>query len=560
VKAGTDDRVNETAIALFLIALSLLGYARVFMLRDAYADDNCWLLAMYISDSLGAFLDSGFLELRRAPQGVFVFVHLLPYRLLENPYVVWHTLILAVQVASPIVLYRFVRHVSGDAWLAVFVAIVFVVAPLEHVVPYINTLNYRLAALLGIASLYLTDVAAREGRWGWRLPLAMVLGAFAEHMLIEAAIGFEPARALIVWNRLSRRGRSVRETLAPAIKWLAPFAAIGLALVAYKLLFKPYGIYEGMYSTRLSHFADREAISEMNRLLAFGLWRVLKNLGSYAQTTSIVLGMLAAGLAFLFILTLRPGPNVRRVRSSFALPLLLAATIIAPVLFIFFYAGRMPKLGTDSIHGVLIQPGYALLLGAIAYWFALGFYSLGRYGFLIPAFGLSLITGLGIYFSNLNLDLYNVATTRQQDFWSAFKKRFPTLPEHADFVIDVVPTRYSPRLESYFYFEDLYAYYDFEHILNRVYGSGRLTGSRRYRVYPMQDLKASYARKGPALFANKLVRWTHYGNDTLEFGSMTYVYYRGGEIFINREILKENPTVLYRDVANKPLPGWATAP
>ena len=556
---NNNDPPRERAIIAFLVALSLLSYARLYMLRDVYADDNCWLLAMYISDNLHDFLATGFIELRRVPQGLFVYLHLLPYRLLEDPYVIWHTLSLGVQIITPLVLYRFVRNLCGDVWLAVFVATVFIVVPLQHVLPYVNTLNYRLGALLAIGSLYLTDTAARDGRWGWRIPLALISAGFAEHMLTEAAIGLEPARVLVIWNRFYRAGRPLREPIVRAIKWLMPFALVGAALVAYKLIFRPYGIYAGMYSTAFSHFFDRESISELIRLFAFGLWRLLKNVRSYAHTVTTALGVLAGGVALYFLLKLRSSGDDRQPSSMrpHVVAVVFGIAMLVPVLFIFFYAGRHPKLGTDSAHATLMQPGYALILGATAHWVALRARALGQPGFVVVAVGLAALTGMGVYFSNLNLDLFRFASFRQEQFLSAFMKRFPVPPERADFVIDASPPRYSPNLETFFQFEDIHASYELELGLNRLYAPGALTGTRRYRVYPLEELMHDYRSKGAKMFGNKLVRWTHYGNDTLDFAEMTYVYWRGGEVLVNQEILKASPGAIYRELANKPPPAWA---
>jgi hypothetical protein len=38
---------------------------------------------------------------------------------------------------------------------------------------------------------------------------------------------------------------------------------------------------------------------------------------------------------------------------------------------------------------------------------------------------------------------------------------------------------------------------------------------------------------------------------------MTYVYWRGGEVLLNGEFAKRDPAVVYREVANKPLPPGA---
>jgi hypothetical protein len=546
---------RELTAYLWLVALALLSGSRVYMLRDAYADDNVWLLAMYVSDSLGEFLATGFVELRRVPQGLFVYLHLLPYRYLEDPFVVWHTMALAVQVATPLVLYRLVRGLGGDSWLAVFVASAMIIVPLDHVLPYVCTLNYKLAGLLALGSLYLTDAAAREGRWGWRLPLAALLAGIAAHLLAEVAIGLEPARLLLLLNRFRRPQRPLGETLVPVLKWLAPFALLAAALVAYKLALKPYGVYAGMYATGLSHFLDLDAILQVIRLFALGLWRVLRRAASYTQPETAVIAIIVAAVALYLLFRLR-ADRLRGVRSPHGFLALLGIAIIAPQLFIFFYAGRVPKLGTDSTHAALMQPGYAMLLGALAHWTAVRVLS-RRASFVAAAAALAALAGTGVYFSNLNLDLFKAASLRQEDFWHAFKRRFPALPENADFVIDAVPPPYGQRVETFFYFEDLRTYYELELALNRLYAPQAPTGERRHRAYPAADLSARVRAEGPALLSGKLVRRTHFGSDTLDASQMTYVYWRGGELLVNREIVEADSSVLYRTAASKAPPAWA---
>src|SRR5581483_9797714 len=514
-----------------------------------------------IGDGFRDFLASGWSELRRVPQGTFYYFYLLPFRYMQDPYALWHTVSLATEVGLALLLYKLVRNLCEDAWLAGFVACTMIAVPLDHVVPYVTSANYRLGTLAALASLYLTDTAAREGRWGWRLPAALLLAVIGEWVFTEAALGYEPARLLIVWNRFYRPGRPMREYIAPLAKWLALFALLGIGLVVYKLTFKPYGIYAGMYATGLSRLLDREALAGTERLFSLGLWRLLRHEQSFGHPESAVLGVLAGALTFCILLAFRRSPAAKGAvpapRSSRLFLFLLGVVMLLPVLFLFHYAGRPPRLGTDSNHATIMQPGYALLLGAGVHWIALRAASAARVAFLALALALGWFAGSGVYYSNLNLDFFAVASARQQEFLGAFKKRFPSPPQHADFVIDAVPPRYSPRLETFFQFEDIHASYELELGLNRLYAPGALHGERRYRAYPIEEMTADYRAKGPAMFRSTFMRDSHYGKDALDFSQMTYVYWRGGRVLVNREILQENPRALYRELADKPPPSWA---
>lgn len=552
------NRARDRAIPLILVVLSLSSYARLYIVQDVYADDNCWLLGMYMGNDLPGFLATGFLEMRREALGVFLYVFFLPFRLMENPHPLWNTTCLALQIASPLVLYQLVRNLSNDAWLAGFVAAAMIIFPLDHVVPYLSAINYRLGLLLGLISLLLTDNAARDGKWGWRLPLAMVLAVIAEYALMEAALGFEATRLLILWNRLGRPLRSWSSLAAVGARWWGPFAALALPLVIYKFFFKPYGIYESTYQRGFSYFFDRAVLEEAYRLLALGLWRIIRILHAHAHVATWALAIVVGFLAFLLLMRMRrTQANAASPNSSWLL-LLFAVSILLPQLFIFLFAGRPPKLGTESTHAALMQPGYAVLVGGIAYLAYRWAVKHGRVLAFAASAALALFAGLGVYFNNLNLDLFIEASRRQSLFWQAFKERFPTLPPRADFVIDAVPSRYHRKFESFYELEDLHSSYELEFAINRLYSAGGSTGTRNYRVYPRDELMRDYRDSGAGLFSEerRIDRTTHYGFESLNAGNMTVVHYRDGRILVNREILQDYPNVVYRRWANKDVPDW----
>jgi hypothetical protein len=533
------------------------------MLRDVYADDNCWLFAVYLTNNLSEFLATGFTEMRREPLGVFLYVFFLPFRLLDNPYPVWHTVSLAIQVATPLILYRLLRDLCSDAWLAAFVASVLILVPLDHVVPYLSSINYRLGLLFGLSSLLLTDLAVRNSRWTWRLPLALLCTAFACYVFMEATIAFEAVRLLILWHRLRRKEQSVAELLRMATAWWGPFLLLCVPLVAYKLLFKPYGVYTGIYATGFSHFFDRGVLEEAYKPFVGWLWVIiLRMLRSNAHWTTVLLGVFAGILVLAATLRvtqeIRTTAPARSTKFSLSMLVLFGFFILLPVVFIFFFAGRPPKLGTESTHATLMQPGYAALVGSIAY----GAYRLalafGRIGGFLASAVLATFAGLGVYFTNLNLDLFREASNQQQQFWQAFKQRFPTLPPRADFVIDAIPIPYNPWIGSYYELEDLQSSYELEFALNVLYPPPDGSRVRRYRVYPFVELRADVRSSGAALFAKgrKINRATHYGPDSLFPDEMTVVHYRDGRVLVNREILQHHPEIVYRPWADKDLPDW----
>jgi hypothetical protein len=536
------------------------------MLRDVYLDDNAWLLALYLSDSLRDFLAMGFIEMRREPLGAFLYFFYLPFRFLENPFVVWHTVCLAVQIGTPLVLYGLVRNVSGDAWLGAFVAAAMIVVPLDYAVPYLSAINHRIGLLLGLASLYLTDDFARRGARGWRLGLALVLAGLAQYVFIEAAITLEPARLILLWNRLHRSGQPIAETARLVIKGWAPFVALSVPLVLYKLLYRPYGIYAGTYPLGFASFFHAEELEGFVKLFKMEQWRVLLKLTSYGTGATVVCAALAGVAAFgLLLLAGRrreAAPSVKLATVSVWTLVLVALTILLGMTFITFLARVPPRLGMHSTHAALMQPGPAILLGLLAYVLVARAAWLGRL-FLVPVS--AVVAGgiaVGVYFNNLNLDMFAESTRQEEAFWRGFKQRFPVLPERADFLLDTSIQPYYDQLPNYFEWEDLNSFYDLELRLVRMYDPPR-AGShhvRRYRVIQVEELMHLLRAEGPKVLDEKIVRKSHYGPEVIDPKELTVVLYHGGgkPVLVNREILVDHPQIAYRPWADKPLPAWAT--
>ncbi len=558
MQTSIQDRLGEQLIPLFLVVVTLLSYARIYMLHDVYADDNCWLLGIALGYDLPRFLSTGFLEMRREALGVFLYFFFLPFRLLDNPYVVWHSIVLGAQVLTPLVCYQLIRRLSSDFWLAGVVATILIVIPLDSTIPYLSGFNYRLVLLFALASLYLTDAAVLSGRWGWRMPASLVFALIAEYVFHEAAVGLEPARLLLLWFRLHRRGQPLGKTAREILRFWYPFVTLSIPLLAYKILFKPFGIYASMYGLSIHNLADHDAWRNALEVFNFGYWKALKRVSEYGAWVTLALASFAV-LPTLAMLQVRRRNTMssQANKGSFLLLAALAATILAPQLLIFFLVGRPPKLGFDSTHAALMQPAFALIIGLPAYAF-LRLASKRKWAHIAVMILFSTFVGGGVYFNNLNLDLYAAASRQQAEFWSAFRQRFPQLPERADFLIDARPRPYNSRIESFYEWEDLQASYDLEYPLNEIYsGAARTSTERRYRVYSPEEFARDFRRDGPRIAEHEIGRQTHYGVDHLDPAEMTIVFYRDGELLVNREIIDRYPTSDYRSLADKPLPGWA---
>jgi hypothetical protein len=554
---------QERWIVTILVALVLLSYARIYGLRDSYGDDNCWLLSIYIGDSLQDFLDSGFGEMRREGLGMLLYAFFLPFRHFENPYPLWYSVILAVQVAIPLVWYALVRNLSGDRWLAAFAATALIVFPLDHTLPYLTAFVYRAGLLLGLSSLYLTEVAARRGSPGWQLPAAWLLAVFTGGFVTEAIVAFEPARLLLLWHRLHGNKPALRAALRDVTRWWAPFAIAAALFAVHKMILKPYGMYSGMYAIGWAHFLDTEALYETLTLFALGGWRSLRTLGAYSQPLTPILGCIAAVIALVWLGRMKGGGPRRAPSETGATPVLIVGLLgfglLLPELLLFYLAGRLPKLGFDSTHAALMQPGFAALAGLVAYLAARCALSWGRATFWSVNVMLAASVGLGIYFNNLNLDMFAAATSQENRFWQAFQRRFPALPPRAEFLIDAAPTPYTANTHSYYAWEDLNNAFDLELRLNRLYPpAAHERPARRYRVYDVEEMRKDLSHKGEPLFAGgKVYRLTHFGGgEFLDPSAMTVIRYRNGELLVNREIVQADASVPYRPWAEKPLPPW----
>lgn len=560
---------------LLVLALAALGSVRIMTLHDIYLDDNCWVLSTHIASGLQGFLANGFSQLQREPLGTFLYFFYLPHRLIgDQALLIWHGLTLAVQLATPVVLYYFVRNLTdGRRDIAGFVAVTLIVTGMDQTTPFLAAINYRIGLLLGLLSLYLTERAVRDIRIDRnKIALALLISGIGEYIFIEGVIAFEPGRLLLLWFVRLRFDKPASAAIKHALVAWIPFVAITTPLIAYKLFFKPFGVYTGIYSTGLVHFTDWAAVSEMLQLFLLGHWRMLQGFAAH-RTPMTIFFTLAAGAVTLFIFarmeTRRTGSrtaddsvpshtgNDRIIGPQFMV--FFGATLLVFQIAFFGFAGRLPAAGDRTTHAVLMQPGYAMIVGTGAWWlidqFIIGSLKIKP---LWPSMLLAILAGAGIYYSNLNLDLYAAASLRGEGFWQAFAKRFPSLPEKADFLIDAAPPPYAGGESTFFGAEGLHGSCGYELHLNLLYpGNDNTTTLRRYRVVPVRHLAQAYRHYGPAILKDDLKLTSNFGTEVLRPAEIIVVFYRDGELLVNNEILERYPTAPYRPWADKPPPAFS---
>lgn len=554
-------------IPFYLLLLALACYGRVLFMQDIFWDDNCWLQAIYASDNLSQFLNAGFVEMRRIPLGTFFYYFFNLHKLTDHAVLLWQIFNLAIQVVTPLLIYRLTTNLSsGNRALGTVVAVFFIVAPLDHTLPYLSAINYRFGLLLSVLSMLLSEraVATEKTRWGL-LAASLMFSLFTQYTLTESAVALEPARALIFWHYLRRRGLTRRASVMHAARYSAIFIAGIVPLILYKILYHPFGMYEGIYKTDFAGLLNWKMHAWLAWIALRGLWIVLLKLSAFSSIQSVVLGAVVALLAFFLLRRIgvqapdstaeKQKPTLSRCMKSFSFVLFFAATVLLLQHFMFAIVGRPLALGADSSHAALAQIGYAMIGGTLILCFLSRVVDSPARRKTATAI-LAVFIGLGVYFNNLNLDLYAQGSVRQARFWKTFTSRFPSLPPGATLFVDATDT-------FFFYTSDIDNTYDLELYINLLYApNADATGFRRYRVVSVEDEFRDLYRERPSDIAElkPLSRISHFGRDMLDPRTFIVVRYRDGELLVNDEILKKYPDVPYAAWARKHFPTLPPAP
>jgi hypothetical protein len=538
-------------LPLIIIALCALSFGRVFSLESFFFDDSAWLMSSYTSQDLGGFLDTGFLQLRRSLMGGFFYYYLGLHQATDHAYLIWSFALMTVQVLSSLFLYSLVNNLSeGKRLLSLLVAGSFIALPLDTTFPVHVHINYRSGVMLGIISFYLTERALQKKARRGLLPAALALSALSYYVMIEGTVAYEPARLLLIAYMLSKSTPGLRALAGRALRLWSPFIMLTVPLVIYKLLYAPYGSYEGFYATSLLNFLDFMWYADLMRSLLFFNWIALLFFTGDAGVWPYLLGLLTFSLGVI-ILRRRMFPDMQGPEGLAAgtplrdmlgeswksnrVPLALGATLLVLPALMYIYAGKAPSTGAESRHGIILTFGYAILIGSVAY---IPCSTFKHRRWVVPAFMplVALFLGLGVFFHNVNLDLYRTVAENERRFWRAFTERFQALPEKAAFIMDVQsPAPYYKRMA-------LFYYYQFEFPLNLLYATSEDPGEfRRHIAYPMHIMKEKRFESRRAVF-NVRPLW---GKDTFDTDKAVIIRYEGAELLVNQEILKKYPKVRY---------------
>lgn len=560
-------RLNVGYPLIFIVFLATISFGRLFLLHDVFWDDNCWLMSAYTSGNLQEFLATGFTELRREPMGAFLYCFFRLHKTCDGVFVIWQSISIGIQAISAVLLYVFCKNVFRSTRLAFLIAVCFIICPIDSTTPVFVSLPYRLGLMLTILSFLFTYKALIEksGSW-WCFVIAIICSGFAQYVFIEGIVALEPARLLVIGYVVSEKKVTRRVLLRKTMKFWLPFCFLCVPLAIYKLVNKPYGMYEGTYGSNRTFLFDIDGHIQVLRHLLFYPVFYLERI-SYVSLWSIGFGCCAFVSALLILKRVmhRPEPAMgnrriltdngsveegEKILSSVKLQYLLGVLLLIPPILLYEFAGQVPGNGPTSRHAIVLKLGYAVILGTTIYvLFTISRTSRFKTRLLLTV--TSLIVAGGVFVNNLNLDLYFRGWNMQRAFWQAFTDRFPSLPDNAAFLIDV-EARYPSELEN----TDMDNHYDFEIVLNMLYVQSTSPACfRKYKVIAAEDWIRHEEFSG-----DTYVRNSHWGRDVIGLSEVIVVYYSDGSLFVNEEIIARYPDAPYRvlltdDFPELPEPG-----
>jgi len=383
------------------------------------------------------------------------------------------------------------------------------------------------AISLGCTLKTLAGISPRK-----HLLAALALSVFASYCLIEGAVALEPARFFIILFCLRKKHADIQTACRKAVKIWLPFAVALIPIAVYKYCCKPYGIYSGIYNQSFRNFLEPQAYHFLCRHFSLWNWRLLWRFVDGVPTHALACGAAATGLAVCFLTRTRmtseappvpiaaSDPNRRFLDVS---PEERHAAIFFFGLLLFFfpaalylYTYRVPGISFESRHGIILQLGFPAMLGSAIFWLQ-GLMRQGQAFRLLAA----LFIGGGVFFNNVNIDQFSKAKAFKQEFWTAFARRFPSLPEQSDFLFDV--TR-----DSLLYFVS--SHNEFELPLNMLYATS--TDPAKFRAH-----RALVPDEWPRDGRKHFRRPSLYADDAFDAARIIAVYYWDKELLINEEIL-----------------------
>ncbi|TAM43517.1 MAG: hypothetical protein EPN55_13745 [Gammaproteobacteria bacterium] len=576
--SGALHRHSVYILPAILIILSSLAFLRVWIVQDIIWDDNFWAEAIYECRSYDCFFNTGFLEMVRPQLAPYAYLLFWLYRDTEYFYIFWHSINTLTSLASPLLLFFFLKNLFPKKQeLAFFSAAAFVVFHLDQTLAFASASNYRIGLLLTILSFFLTERGFQRNKVrAGNLAAAAICAVLSHSVFIEATLTLEAARGLAIAYLVRARLTWARPVWKWTFRYWYLFVLLTFPIILYKLLYKPYGMYGHMYGINPLFFLEwRTTLLAVAHYLQFS-WIVILHQLDQVTVTSWVLGAVTVIGTYFMLYKTRNLPVFEKLRGELAnYPasqilqsalrsdkkfLLFGLTAFLPPTLFFQVVSRPPltNMETYSSHAVISQMGYGVLAGwllAVAY--KASILRSKRDPWL--KYFVTALFGAGVFFNSATIDQYLQSWTEQTRLWTAFTQRFPTVPDGKHFIFDV------PQLPALY--SDMNNAYTLELQLNLLYATSiapspfRRVTADEIEVWGSYTARAIYdaAQRNIKLeykdMVNQPIRThTFFGYKTIKPEDFIFVYYRDGELLVNQEISRKYPNVWYRVWLNKSFP------
>ena len=539
---------------VFIGLIAAISYFRIFFLMNVFMDDHCWLQAVYLSNNITDYLNTGFFELRRVPQGLVLYPIWMLFKNTDHAFFIVHLIAIIIQISTPVILYLFIKNLFKNKITAFIIASVLIIYPIDTTVPVITIIPYRLGLLFSLISFYLTQRALAEKTKWLYLIIALLLSAISHVFFMESTITLEPARLFMIGFILHNKGYNKRKVIINSIKYWTPFFLLIIPIVLYKLLYKPYGIYGGIYSTDVLFFLNWKLHARYLAMLLGGNWFYLLVKIKYISYWSVLCGSIVFFITYRFLkksankssfsdLDKIVNPALLKEKSDkyrIMIHIIFGLLLLVPVILMYEFASRTIGVGFDSRHGTLMQFGHALIIGSLIFFIINKLYNTLKYKKQFIALLMASLLALGAFFINLNLDQYFKIWDLEKQFYTTFLERFPALPKNTDFMFDFqVKMPLGVKVVSY----------EAEHVINILYAESKMPEEfRRHKV------TERYVHFDQNIFQPKFEEISHYGKDFYDTKELIVIRWQPGEFLINHEIVKKYPQISYKYLADKDIP------
>jgi len=544
---------------LLIVLAVILSYIRIFFLNQVFWDDFHFLQSVYSSSNIADFLkNSGFIELRRVPQGVFLYLVFSLFKVSNQAFVILHLIAIAVQIITPVLLYLLIMRLFRNKLAAFIIGLSLVVLPIDATVPVFTIFIYRFGLMFTVISFYLTQKAfAGKFRWPYLIS-ALLVSLVSNYFFVESAVVLEPARLFMFGLILYQNGYKMKEVISRSLGYGVWFVLICAPNILYKILYKPYGIHQGFYTADPLFFlkwklhlkylimlTSGNLVYFMQGIEYFSSWSIMMGLISALTTYFLLKKRCSLGFGFreLDSFSILPYRTGKSNEANINLIIFFGLLLLVPVVLMYeMFADAPIDVGFETRHGCIMQFGNALIIGGLICAIIKKFFFTLQYRNQYIAISIAALLGLGVFFNNLNLDRYFAFWRQQQQFYTGFMERFPALPENSTFIFDIqekVPLKYH-----------WYAFYNVDCYINMLYAKSE--NPREFREHKVAEW--GFLNEQHKIDSTKYAVLSYWGKDVFDTSKLIMVRWQAGELLVNREILDKYPNIAYKELADKDSP------